>query len=97
MGAGHSPLHYLKAVAAAGTLDAKAVMEQMRATPINDLMTRQGTIRADGRVVRPMYLMEVKRPGQSTSRFDSSRIVSEIPAADAVRPLAESECPLVSR
>lgn len=96
-GAYGAALHYLKAVAAAGTLDAKAVMEQMRATPINDLMTRQGTIRADGRVVRPMYLMEVKRPGQSTSRFDSSRIVSEIPAADAVRPLAESECPLVSR
>lgn len=43
--------HYLKAVAAAGTLDAKAVMEQMPVTPINDLMTRQGTIGADGRVV----------------------------------------------
>ncbi len=60
-------------------------------------LSAQGTIRADGRVVRPTYLMEVKRPGQSTSRFDSSRIVSEIPAAGAVRPLAESECPLVSR
>ena len=42
-----------------------------------------------------MFLMEAKRHDQSTSPFDIRRIITEIPAAEAVRPLADSECPLV--
>ena len=43
--------HYLKAVQAAGTDEAQAVMEKMRATPINDFFVKNGTIRDDGRMV----------------------------------------------
>ena len=44
-----STMHYLKAVAAAGTDEINAVMDKMRATPINDFFAKNGTICEDGR------------------------------------------------
>ncbi len=46
--------HYLKAVKALGAKDADAVMAKMRALPIDDFMTRHGSLRIDGRVLRDM-------------------------------------------
>jgi branched-chain amino acid transport system substrate-binding protein len=40
--------HYLKAIAAAGTDESTAVMQRMRATPIDDFFARNGKIREDG-------------------------------------------------
>lgn len=88
-------MHYLKAVQAAGTDDAKTVMAKMRATPINDFMTKNGSIRADGRVIRDMYLLEAKTPAESKGDWDLLKVVATIPGEEAFRPLAESECPLV--
>ena len=48
-GAYSSTLHYLKAVQAAGTDEAKAVMAKMREMPVNDVMTKNGKLREDGR------------------------------------------------
>ena len=59
-----STLHYLKAVQAAGTDDAKAVMAKMREMPVNDVMTKNGKLREDGRLVRDMYLFQVKSPAE---------------------------------
>ena len=42
-----SVTHYLKAVKAAGTTDAAAVMKVMKETPINDMFAKNGRIRAD--------------------------------------------------
>ena len=39
--------HYLEAVARAGTDDTQTVMKAMRAAPIRDVFTDNGTIRAD--------------------------------------------------
>lgn len=58
-------MHYLKAVKAAGTKEAKAVMAKMKEMPINDFMTKNGTIRQDGRVIRDMYLLATKDPSES--------------------------------
>jgi branched-chain amino acid transport system substrate-binding protein len=90
-------LHYLKAVQAAGTDEAKAVMAKMKEMPINDFMTRQGRIREDGRVIRDMYLMQVKTPEESKGEWDLARIVGTIPGDQAFRPLAEGGCPLVKK
>ena len=60
-------------------------------------MTHVGSVREDGRVVRPMFLMEVKRPAEVKEAYDTSRVVAEIPARDAIRPLPDDECPLVVR
>ena len=90
-------MHYLKAVKAAGTDEAKAVMAKMKETPINDFMTRNGRIREDGRVMRDMFLMQVKTPEESKSDWDLAKIVATIPAEQAFRPLSEGGCPLVKK
>lgn len=90
-------LHYLKAVQAAGTDEPKAVLAKMRELPINDFMTRNGRIRVDGRVLRDMLLLRVKRPAESTGPWDYMRVVGTIPADEAFRPLSQSECPLVKK
>ena len=78
--------HYLTAMLAVGNDNASEVLAQMRATPINDFMTKDGFIRADGRVIRDMYLLEVKKPAESTSVWDLERVVGSIPGTEAFRP-----------
>ena len=90
-------LHYLKAVKAAGTSEAKAVMAKMRELPINDFMTKNGHIREDGRVIRDMYLMQAKTPEESKGEWDLAKIVATIPGDQAFRPLSEGGCPLVKK
>jgi branched-chain amino acid transport system substrate-binding protein len=90
-------LHYLKAVKAAGTDEAKAVMAKMKELPINDFMTRNGRIREDGRVIRDMYLMQAKTPEESKGEWDLAKIVETIPGDQAFRPLHEGGCPLVKK
>lgn len=58
-------MHYLKAIKAAGTDEAKAVMAKMREMPINGFMTKNGHLREDGRVVRDRYLLQIKTPQES--------------------------------
>jgi len=94
-GAYSGTLHYLKAVQAAGTRDADAVMAKMRELPINDFMTKNGKLRIDGRVMRDMYLFQVKKPEESKSEWDLYKLVATIPAEEAFRPLNEGGCPLV--
>ena len=86
--------HYLKAIAAAGTDEAKAVSAKMKEMPVNDFMTKKGVIRADGRLVRDMYLFQVKAPAESRGGFDYYKLVSTIPGEQAFRPLGEGGCPL---
>lgn len=90
-----STLHYLKAVEAAGTTEAQAVMAKMREMPIDDFFAKGGKIREDGRMVHDMYVYQVKTPEESTSEWDVYKLVQTIPGDQAFRPLSESECPLV--
>ena len=92
-----STMHYLKAVAAAGTLDAQTVMAKMREMPINDFFAHNGHIRVDGRMVHDMYLAEVKKPSESKGTWDFYKILETIPGDQAFRPLSESACPLVKK
>ena len=92
-----STMHYLKAVAAAGTSEAAAVMKVMKATPINDFFAHNGRIRDDGRMVHDMYLYQVKKPAESKERWDYYRLVGTIPADDAFLPLSQSQCALVKK
>jgi branched-chain amino acid transport system substrate-binding protein len=89
-------MHYLKAVLAAGTDDTKAVMAQMKKTPINDFFAKNGKIREDGRMVHDMYLAQVKKPEESKYPWDYYRIAQVIPGDQAFQPLSKSKCPLVT-
>jgi branched-chain amino acid transport system substrate-binding protein len=88
--------HYLLAVAAAGTDEAKAVMAKMREIPVNDFYASNGHLREDGRLVHDMYFAQVKKPSESTKPWDYYNILGVIPGAQAFRPLAEGGCPLVA-
>lgn len=92
-----STMHYLNAIKAAGTDEAKAVMAKMKETPINDFFAKNGRIREDGRHVHDFYLLQVKKPEESKYPWDYYHVRQVIPAADAVSPLAKSECPLVKK
>ncbi len=89
--------HYLKAVHAAGTDAAPAVMAKMREMPIQDFMTRNGRVREDGRIIRDMYLMRAKRPSESRGEWDLLEVVKTIPGDQAFRSASESECPALRR
>ncbi len=88
---------YLKAIQAAGTDDADAVMAQMKKMKINDMFAKNGYIRADGRMVHDMYLMQVKKPSESKYPWDYFTVKATIPAAEAFLPLAQSKCSLVKK
>jgi branched-chain amino acid transport system substrate-binding protein len=89
--------HYLKAVQAANTDDAKAVLAKMREMPVNDFFAHGGKLREDGRMVHDMYLMRFKRPAQSTGKWDLYELVTTVPGDQAFRPLNEGGCPYVGR
>jgi branched-chain amino acid transport system substrate-binding protein len=87
--------HYLKAVKAIGTKDPLKVMAEMRKLPINDFMTHDGKLRIDGRVIRDMYLFQVKTPAESKEPWDYYKLVETVPGNKAFRPLDAGGCPLV--
>ena len=89
--------HYLKAVQATGSNDADTVMMKMREIPISDFMTHDGKLRIDGRVMRDMYLFEVKTPADSEYPWDYLKLLQTNPADEAFRPLNEGGCPLVPK
>jgi len=90
-----STMHYLRAVASAGTDDTDPVMKAMRDTPINDFFANYGRIRADGVMVHDMRLFQVKTPSESHYPWDYLKLVARVPGDQAFVPLAQSKCPLV--
>jgi branched-chain amino acid transport system substrate-binding protein len=90
-----SVIHYLKAVdKVGGATDGKAVVAAMKAIPTDDPLFGKGYIRADGRKIHPMYLLEVKKPDDSQSKWDLLKVVATIPGEDAFRPEKDGGCPL---
>jgi branched-chain amino acid transport system substrate-binding protein len=89
--------HYLTAIDAAGTDEARAVMAKMREIPVNDFYAKNGRLREDGRLVHDMYFAEVKKPSESKEPWDDYKILGTIPGANAFRSLADGGCPLVRR
>ena len=88
---------YLMAVKAVGSDDPDAVMAQLKKQKINDVFAKGGVIRADGRMVHDMYLMQVKSPEQSKEPWDYFNVVQTIPGDQAYLPLAQSKCSLVKK
>lgn len=92
-----STMHYLKAIQAAGTDEAQAVMSKMREIPVNDFFAKNGHIRIDGRMVHDMYVYQVKTPAESKGEWDYYKLLQVIPGEQAFRPLKDSACPLVKK
>jgi branched-chain amino acid transport system substrate-binding protein len=67
----------------------------MKETPVNDFMTTNGKILETGRLIRDMYLFEVKKPAESKGPWDYYKLIATISPEDAAKPLSASDCPLV--
>jgi branched-chain amino acid transport system substrate-binding protein len=88
--------HYLKAIRAAGTDEAKAVVAKMRQLPIGDFFALNATLREDGRMVHDMFLLQVKTPAESRGEWDLYKQLARVPGDQAFRPMAEGHCPLIA-
>jgi len=89
-------LHYLEAVAEVGSPDdGVKIVDTMKATQYDDPLFGKVTIRADGRAVKDMYLVEVKKPEESKYPWDYLKVIRTVPGPETVRPLEEGGCPLV--
>jgi branched-chain amino acid transport system substrate-binding protein len=86
--------NYLLAVQAAGTDDGTVVADKLRTMDIDNFGDKT-RIRADGRVMRELYLLQVKSPQEARTPTDYFKYLGTIPADVAYRPLAESACPIV--
>ncbi len=73
--------NYLAAVKALKSDDGDKVM-----------FAKNAEIRADGRLVHDMYLMEVKKPAESKYPWDYYKVVQTIPGAQAFTTKAETKC-----
>jgi len=88
---------YLKAVQGAGTDDSLAVVAQMKKTGFNDVFHKKAWLRDDGRVIRDMYLMQVKKPSESKYPWDYYHVKATVPGEQAYQPLSLSRCPLIKK
>jgi branched-chain amino acid transport system substrate-binding protein len=91
-------MHYLKAVAELKSAkDGKAVVDKMKATPTDDPLFGKGTIDPNGRKRHSMYVYEAKKPEESKGKWDYYKLVREVPADQAFRAPADSDCPLTKK
>jgi branched-chain amino acid transport system substrate-binding protein len=87
--------HYLKAVQAAGPAGIDAV-RWMKDNEVRDFFAKPGRIGQNGRMYKDMYLVQAKKPSESTRPWDYLKVVKTSPANQSFRPEAESKCKLRS-
>lgn len=88
---------YLKAIEKAGTDETEAVAKELHEMPVNDLFAENGKVGANGRMIHDMYLMEVKKPGESDIAWDYYKVLATIPGGEAFIDPAKSGCELASQ
>jgi branched-chain amino acid transport system substrate-binding protein len=89
--------HYLRGVIATNATDAATVMVWMKANPVDDFYAKGARLREDGRLIHPIYLLQVKSPGESKYPWDYYKILATLPPEQAFRPLSEGGCPFVKQ
>ena len=88
---------YLKAVKAAGSTDSDLVMAQLKKAKINDVFTKNGYIRADGWMVHPMYVMQVKTPAESKYPWDYYKVIKVMSGEEADGSQPDPACSLAKK
>jgi len=77
-------------------VDGATVVKKMKEMPTEDTVMGKGQVRVDGRHIHPVFLVEVKKPEESKKPWDYYKIITNIPAEEAFRPLKDGGCPLVN-
>jgi len=89
-----SAFHWMRAVKAAGTLDADAVARQMHQLPVNDFYHDDVPVRANGQLLDTMHVWRVKPSAQAKHEWDFYEPITTIPGNEAFMPMAETGCGL---
>ncbi|MFO1146151.1 MAG: hypothetical protein U1E33_06220 [Rhodospirillales bacterium] len=63
----------------------------------HDFFAQNGRVRADGRMVHDMYLVQVKSPQESKYPWDYYKILRVVPGDEAFRLMDQGNCPLVTK
>ena len=88
--------NYLKAVQTAGTTDGDKIMSTMKTMKFDDFYGK-GQVRADGRMLRDIYLFEVKSSKESITPWDYYKTIAKVPGEQAFTTVAESKCSLLKK
>jgi branched-chain amino acid transport system substrate-binding protein len=88
---------YLNAVKAVGSTDPDLVIAQLKKTRINDMFTKNGYVRADGLMVHPMYVMQVKTPAESKYPWDYYKVIKVMSGEEADGTQPDPACSLVKK
>lgn len=88
-------LHYLRAAAEAKSDSGKVVLAKMKEMPVNDFFAEGAMVRADGRLMKDMFLFEMKKPSEVKQPWDLMTVLRRVPAAEIIRPLDKGNCPFV--
>ena len=91
-GAYSATLQYLKAVKAAGTKDADAVVKKLKELPVDGTYTSHGHVQANGRW-RPT-LSAGQEPSESKRDWDYYNLLATVPGDTAYPTAANSGYPL---
>ena len=62
---------------------------------VDDAFTKHGVLRPDGRMVHDVYLVQVKKPSESTGPRDLAKLIATIPGDKAFRPMDHGGCPYI--
>jgi branched-chain amino acid transport system substrate-binding protein len=92
-----SVLAYLNAAAEAGTNDAQAIIRKLKEKPIDDPLFGPVVIRADGRAIHNMYILQAKEPKASRSKWDLLSEVGVLTGPEAFRPMEQGGCKMVDQ
>ncbi|MCD6076342.1 MAG: transporter substrate-binding protein [Ramlibacter sp.] len=90
-------MNYLKAVQKIGTTDSDKVMAELKSMKYNDFYHKNGSVRADGRMIHDMFLFQVKSAKESTKPWDYYKLVAKVPGEQAFTTVAESKCSLLKK
>lgn len=80
-------MNYLQAVKTVGTTDSDKVMAELKKMKINDFFVKGGYIRADGVMIHPHYVMQVKSPAESKYPWDYYKLLKTMSGEEAYGPV----------
>jgi len=84
--------HYLRAAEAANDNDGLTVMRKMKEMPVDDFFAPGARVRADGRLMNDMFLVQAKGPKEVKNGWDLLTVKARIKAEDIMRPIDEGGC-----
>jgi branched-chain amino acid transport system substrate-binding protein len=78
-------------------IEGKAAVAAMRVIAIDDPLFGKGTVRLGGRKIHPLYLLRVRAPEESKSKWDLLKVVAVIPGRAGLSLESEGNCLLIKK